>query len=173
MLGDACLLRFGDAGEAIEHGLRITGELARRHGFPDVRVGMHTGTAARRGTDWFGSTINMAARIAALAGPGDVLLTSVTREAATACADVVFDDHGMHELRHIARPVRVFRARGATLAQRDGHWVIDPVCHMRLDAEHAFTSVEFEGSKSYFCSATCAGKFAWAPERYLQVPRSR
>ena len=70
MLGDACLLRVGPAPDAVALGLRLTGALPRRDGFPEVRVGMHTGTAARRGADWFGSTINIAARVAALAGTG-------------------------------------------------------------------------------------------------------
>ena len=168
MLGDACLLRVGAARDAVELGLRLTGDLARRHGFPEVRVGMHTGRAARRGDDWFGSTINIAARVAALAGPCDVLLTSGTRTAIDDADDVVFEDRGDHELRHVAEPVRLYRARRQTRGNDDERWVIDPVCHMRLDAEHASTSIVHEGNKVFFCSALCAGLFVRAPERYLR-----
>jgi adenylate cyclase len=168
MLGDACLLRVGAASDAVELGLRLTGELARRHGFPDVRVGMHTGTAARRGDDWFGSTINIAARVAALAGPRDVLLTSATRDASGDRDAVVFEDRGEHELRHVAAPVVLYRASRDEPRDQSARWVVDPVCHMRLDAEHASTSVVHDGDEVFFCSALCAGQFVRAPERYMR-----
>ena len=171
MLGDACLLRIGDAGEAIEFGLRLTGEVAQRHGFPDVRVGMHTGTAARRGADWFGSTINMAARVAALAAPGEVLLTAATCEAAGSRADADLEDFGVHELRHVALPVRVFRANAADMVQPDARWAIDPVCQMRLDIGRAHASVEFGARAYFFCSPVCVERFGHARERYLRDSR--
>ena len=168
MLGDACLVRVGDASQAIELGLRLTGEVARRHGFPDVRVGMHTGSAAQRGADWFGSTINIAARVAEIAGPCDVLLTSATREAAAALEGVDFDDRGSRELRHVAAPLHLYTARARGIAQAAERWVIDPVCRMRVDVEQASTSLAHEGAEFFFCSAICAGSFARSPERFVR-----
>ena len=168
MLGDACLLRVGKADEAVRLGLRLAGDVSRRHGFPDVRVGMHTGGAARRGADWFGSTINIAARVAALAGPCDVLLTDATLTAAGNLGDVRLEDCGKQELRHVADPVPVFRARGLDDGGDGRRWVIDPVCRMSLDAEQAATSIEHNGAERFFCSALCAGKFVRSPERYLR-----
>jgi len=168
MLGDACLVRAGSAADAIELGLRLTRELAPRHGFPDVRIGMHTGSAVRRGADWFGATVNIAARVVALAGPGDVLLSAATRAAAETLVDVVMEDCGLHELRHITRPVHLYRARRAGEPARDGRWVVDPVCRMCLDVEQAATSVIHDGAEVFFCSALCAGKFGRAPERYVR-----
>lgn len=168
MLGDACLLRVGDASAAVDLGLRLTDELARRHGFPDVRVGMHTGGAARRGSDWFGSTINIAARVAAIAGPCDVMLTAATRNAAGVPVGVAFDDRGTHELRHVSEPVRLFRARANAIAERSHRWAVDPVCQMRIDVARAATSIEHEGVAFFFCSALCAGSFARSPEHYVR-----
>lgn len=168
MLGDACLLRVGDAAEAVELGLKLADELGGRHGLPDVRVAMHTGPAARRGDDWFGSTINIAARVAALAGPCDVLLTDATREAAGAVGGVVFEDRGLQELRHVAVPIQVFRARRANAAEANDRWVVDPVCGMRLDVEQAAMSIDHDGAARFFCSAQCAGRFVRSPDRYLR-----
>lgn len=168
MLGDACLVRVGDAGEAVELGLRLTGELARRHGFPDVRVGMHTGGAARRGSDWFGSTINIAARVSQLAGPCEVLLTAATRKAASQLGNVEFGDLGPHQLRHVAESTRLYRARSRVLIEDDhARWAIDPVCHMRLDREQAVASFKHRGSEFFFCSAPCAASFKNSPETYI------
>ena len=159
MLGDACLLRVGDAAEAIALGLSLTGELGGRHGFPDVRVGMHTGTAARRGDDWFGSAVNIAARVSALAGPCEVLLTATTRDAA--------DERGG------VAPVRLYQAQRETAEADSARWVTDPVCQMRLDAEHASSSIVHDGAEVFFCSAVCAGEFVRAPERYVRGAQPR
>ena len=111
MLGDACLLRIGRADDAVRLGLSLTARVAPRHGFPDVRVGMHTGSAVRRGSDWFGGTLNIAARVAELAGPSEVLLTSATLESAKSPGGIAFEDDGLHELRHVSSPVHLYRAR--------------------------------------------------------------
>ena len=110
MLGDSCLVRVGSAAEAIELGLKLTGGLAPEYGFPDVRVGMHTGTAVQRGNDWFGSAVNIAARVVAVASPGAVLLSETTRAAAHGATRVPLQDLGEHELRNVGRPLRLYRA---------------------------------------------------------------
>lgn len=111
MLGDACLLRVGSAADAVALGLRLTSEIAPRQGLPDVRVGMNTGSAVHRGGDWFGATLNIAARVAELAGPGDVLITAATRDAAGNPSGVVFEDRGTHALRHVTEPVQLYHAQ--------------------------------------------------------------
>lgn len=127
MLGDACLLRFGSAADAVLVSLRLTSEIGPRHGFPEVRIGMNTGGAVLRGSEWFGTTINVAARVAELAGPGQILLTAATREEAGMQNAFVFDDHGVHELRHVGTPVHLFRARRAE-EDREASWPVDLVC---------------------------------------------
>ena len=110
MLGDSCLVRVGSPAEAIDLGLKLTGGLAPHYGFPDVRVGMHTGTAVRRGGDWFGSGVNIAARVVALSHPGEVLLSETTRAAAQGTTNVSLQDLGEHGLRNVARSLRLYRA---------------------------------------------------------------
>lgn len=110
MLGDGCLVRVGAARDAIELGLALAHGLGPQHGFPDVRVGMHTGTAVRRGDDWFGAGVNISARVVAVAGPRDVLLTAATREAAGPLDRIDLEDRGVHSLRHVSSPVRLYGA---------------------------------------------------------------
>jgi len=50
-IGDAVMIRCEDAGKAIRLGVRIVEEVGGQHGFPIVRVGMHTGPAAERDGD--------------------------------------------------------------------------------------------------------------------------
>ena len=66
-IGDALMLRAVDAAAAIRLGLCIVHDVGAQHGFPLVRVGMHTGPAVERDGDWFGATVNLAARVSAAA----------------------------------------------------------------------------------------------------------
>jgi adenylate cyclase len=59
------MLGSGDTAAAIRLGLCIVHDVDARHGFPLVRVGRHTGPAVERGGDWFGATVNLAARVSA------------------------------------------------------------------------------------------------------------
>src|SRR5918993_5650665 len=81
-IGDALMLRAGDAAAAIRLGLHIVHDVGAQHGFPLVRVGMHTGPAVGRDGDWFGATVNLAARVSAAAAGGEALVTATTRTAA-------------------------------------------------------------------------------------------
>lgn len=168
MLGDACLVRVGDAAEAVTLGVRLTSGLAPQHGALDVRVGMNTGPAVRRGDDWFGSAVNTAARVAELAGPRDTLLTEATLRAAGTPPGVLFEDCGQHELRHVGAPAHLYRARAEEAGEHAGRWVVDSVCQMRLDAAHAATTIDHDGGEHFFCSSLCAGRFVHTPERYLR-----
>jgi class 3 adenylate cyclase len=66
----------------------------------DVRVGLHTGECERRGTDLAGIAVHTGARVAALAGPGEVLVTSTVRDL-VAGSGIEFRDRGRHALKGI------------------------------------------------------------------------
>ncbi len=78
-LGDGLMLWFGDADIAVEAALQLLSsvESARQNeGFPlAIRMGVHHGEALTRGDDVVGSTINIGARVADLAGPGELLVS--------------------------------------------------------------------------------------------------
>jgi len=76
-LGDGFFVAFDDATEAVEcavgiqHGLSEHGKKA---GFaPQVRIGLHSSEATRKGRDYEGMAVHEAARIGAIAGPGEIL----------------------------------------------------------------------------------------------------
>ena len=77
-IGDAVMLRVPDPGDAILLGLRMTRDVARENGMLGVRVGLHHGTAVERDGDYFGATVNLAARVSSLAAGGEVLMTGQT-----------------------------------------------------------------------------------------------
>ncbi len=108
-LGDAVMIHGSDAARVVALALRI----ARRHGEgrgPAVRVGVHSGTAVRRGSDWYGSTVNLAARLAEAAAPGEVLISLTTRELLASAGPMTIADRGPRSFKNVASPVGVFAA---------------------------------------------------------------
>src|SRR4051812_5535244 len=165
-IGDALMLRIPDPGEAIRLGLRITGDLMREHGAPAVRVGMHHGPAIERDGDYFGATVNLAARVSAAAVGGEVLLTAQTAALAPALEGVVYESRGRRDLRNIREPVELVAAVriGATTG---AHLAVDPVCHMAVDPERAAGRLTYDGDAYFFCTLACAAAFAQRPDRFV------
>jgi class 3 adenylate cyclase len=83
--GDGLVVSFDDPGRALDCAVAIQRRLAdhrRAHGFaPGVRVGVHETEAMQRGLDYAGVGVHEAARVGALAGEGEVLVTRRTLEA--------------------------------------------------------------------------------------------
>jgi class 3 adenylate cyclase/YHS domain-containing protein len=165
-IGDALMLRIPDPAHAVLLGLRITHELLRGHGAPAVRVGLHYGPAIERDGDYFGATVNLAARVAAEATGGEVLLTSHTAALAPALEGIFYQPRGRQTLRNIREPIELFAAIPQSQPAQD-KLPIDPVCQMAVDPEHAAGRLIFEDTAYYFCTLTCAAEFARHPERFI------
>ena len=80
--GDGFFVAFEDAGSALRSAIAVQRALAehrREHGFAlQVRIGIHAGEGTRRGQDYSGGEVHMAARIAALAEGGEILSSQET-----------------------------------------------------------------------------------------------
>ena len=163
-VGDALMLRVPDPGEAIRLGLWITRNAMSGHHAPAVRVGGNHGSAVERGGDYFGGTINVAARVSALAGGGEVLVTGHTAALAPDLEGVLYESRGRQVLRNVAEPVEIFAV--VRVDENVDHLAIDPVCQMAIDPERAVGRLVVDEKAHYFCSLTCAGAFAQSPERY-------
>jgi adenylate cyclase len=169
-IGDALMLRSADAAAAIQLGLCIVHDVGAQHGFPLVRVGMHTGPAVERWGDWFGATVNLAARVSAAAAGGEALVTAATRDAAGELAGMELRERGRWTFRNVTEPVPVYAAvrQGA---RSSAGLPIDPVCRMAVDPWHSAGRLTHQGVEYCFCSLGCAGTFAQHPARYTVANR--
>jgi adenylate cyclase len=165
-IGDALMLRAATAADAVRLALRIVHDVGGRHRLPVVRVGMHTGQAVERDGDWFGSAVNLAARVTGVAGGGQVLLTQPTLAASAPLEDIELRERGRHELKNFAEPVLLFEAI-RTGAHDLAGLPIDPVCRMAVDPEHAAGVLVQDGVEYHFCSLDCVRDFASAPQRFV------
>jgi class 3 adenylate cyclase len=77
-----------------------------------VRAGVHTGEVERAGTDVRGIAVHVGARVMALAGPSEVLVSSTVKDL-TAGSGIVFEDAGEHELKDVPDRWRLYRVAAA------------------------------------------------------------
>ena len=105
-LGDGAMVWAADAGDALRLGIELANGL---DGLPPVRVGLNTGPAVERDGDFFGSTVNLAARLSQAARGGEVLLSEATRTAARRRLPR-FEQRGARTFRNARDPVVVYAA---------------------------------------------------------------
>lgn len=165
-IGDAVMLRFATVASAIAGTARIFDRCMSETGFPVPRAGLHHGPAVARGTDWYGATVNLAARVTGQAHGGQLLATSLVAE--TARSDgVVVTALGPFHLRNVPVPVELFEV---AVCPPVGGTVIDPVCRMQVPIAKAAGTLRHHGVDRWFCSLACAAAFAAAPDHYLSTP---
>jgi adenylate cyclase len=114
-MGDAVMVRGESAAETVALGLRLLRDGCASPDCPPVRIGVHTGTAVARDGDWYGATVNVAARVAATAEGGELLVTEDTGREMGRSAALELIDQGLQRLRDVPTPVRVFAARPAAV----------------------------------------------------------
>lgn len=138
-IGDALMLRCEDPGQAVRLGIGIVRELQWVDGFPPVRVGVHTGPAVHRAGDWYGSTVNVAARLCGAAAGGEVLVSEETLHAAGRLRGVELGERRLHWLKNVTDPVAAHAAVGRQTLRERLRAV--PVCPhaMRVQAREATT----------------------------------
>ncbi len=109
--GDGFMIAFRSAQAALRCAIAIQRTMVAYDDHSEapvrLRIGLHTGEAMKEGNDFFGRTVNLAARIASSAQSGEILVSSVVRELAATTQAFVFDDgrevalKGLHGLRQV------------------------------------------------------------------------
>jgi adenylate cyclase len=110
-LGDGVMVHFREPAGAVLAALELV-EQVPVAGLPPAHVGVAAGPVVVQGGDYFGRTVNLAARIAAQAGAGQVLVSQSVAESARP-AGVALVELGALRLKGFAGPVRLLEARRA------------------------------------------------------------
>src|SRR5947209_5990985 len=118
--GDGLLVEFGSVVDALRCATQWQRRMDERNAAaPDdnrieFRIGVHQGDIVVEDGDIFGNGVNVAARLEGLADAGGICVSARVQEDVAGRVDLTFDDLGEQNLKNIARPVRVFRARVAS-----------------------------------------------------------
>jgi class 3 adenylate cyclase len=108
-VGDGFVATFDSPGRAIECALTIRETLAAFD--IGMRAGIHTGEIEVRGDDVAGLAVHIGARVSALAGPGEVLVSSTVKDLVVG-SSVEFAERGEHELKGVPGTWRLYAVDG-------------------------------------------------------------
>ena len=106
-LGDGVMFHFTDPGRAIRSGLDLVEQTEKTIAVP-ARIGINAGTVIAQEGDYFGRTVNVAARIADYARPHEVLVSEDAKQSA-GVTDVEFELVGDVPLKGVSKAVRLHR----------------------------------------------------------------
>jgi len=121
--GDGLLVEFASVVDAVRCAVEIQQAIAGRNADVPIerriefRIGINLGDIILDEGDLYGDGVNIAARLEALAEPGEICVSRVVRDQVQDRLDVAFDDRGEQRVKNIARPVHVYRIPIAGQAQ--------------------------------------------------------
>jgi TolB-like protein len=116
-MGDSVLVEFASVVEALQCAVEMQHGMHERNGdlprdkWMEFRVGINVGDIIIEGGDIFGEGVNVAARLESIAEPGGICVSDDAYRQVRDRLKIAFDDAGEQQLKNIARPVRVYRAR--------------------------------------------------------------
>ena len=114
-LGDGLMLEFADAQGCMQASFELQdfcrqGNLSRAAEMQmHLRVGAHLAEFVADQHDIYGTDVNLTARIATLAGPGEIVVTASVRDHLAAGLDADIEDLGECHLKHVHQPIRAYR----------------------------------------------------------------
>ncbi|MEE8507044.1 MAG: adenylate/guanylate cyclase domain-containing protein, partial [Kiloniellales bacterium] len=117
LMGDGALVEFGSVVDAVRGAAAIQRAMAVHNAeVPEAqriefRMGINLGDVIVDGDDIYGDGVNVAARLETLAEPGGLFVSGVVHGQVEGKLDLAFDDLGEQQVKNIAKPVRVYRAR--------------------------------------------------------------
>jgi adenylate cyclase len=162
-IGDAVLVTSPSPGAALDFTERLFTSASSDPALPALRAGFHHGTAIQRDGDIFGRAVNLAARVAAEAYAGEVIVTpdiaATARERGLPVVEI--------------GPVALKNVKDAVFLSSVGFMVaamesaIDPVCQVVIDRRAAAGQLRYEHDVYWFCSLTCAAAFASNPQWHV------
>jgi len=113
--GDDVLVEFASAVEALSCAVEIQRAMTERNrdlaadSRIEFRIGINLGDILIDGAEIAGDGVNVAARLEALAAPGEVAISQAVREQVRQVVGVRLIDAGHHKVKNISRPIRVFK----------------------------------------------------------------
>ena len=158
-IGDEAMLSFPDPDSAIQALGTLLQACRSEPRLPLIRAALNHGPVIKRASDLFGSTVNIAARIAALASPGQLLATQPIADAATA-KGILVRNLGKVALRSVVDEIPLYEIELAP--SPDPGW-IDPVCKMHAPFA-SYRRAAPEGP--WFCSPRCEEAYRKSPQTY-------
>ena len=151
-VGDEVMIIASSADDLAATAAILLNNIIDKSHFLQLHGGLHTGTLLKRNNSFFGSSLNLASRIASKASPGTFLCSGIFYNALSEKYKLLFAPKGRHDFKNVNNEIDLFEF----LLQPGGKIFIDPVCRMMVKdtgIPHP-TNVEI-----FFCSTECLNAF--------------
>ena len=116
-LGDGFLVEFASVVNAVRCAIAIQMEMPVWRGIDEagmqLRIGVNLGDIIVDGDDVYGSGVNLASRLEAMAEPGGICVTAQAYDQLRSVLDAVYEDIGEQTFKNIAEPVRVYKVNAS------------------------------------------------------------
>ncbi len=108
LMGDGALVILPSAQGAVAAAMEIQGRIAEEPSRPRLRIGINLGDVMEEGQDVYGDSVNLAARLEAMAPPGGLCISALVHACLDPDLGKAFTDAGIHRVKNIQRPIGVF-----------------------------------------------------------------
>ncbi len=153
-IGDEVLIISSSPEDLLSTALVLLQTAHKEENFLLLHGGLHWGKLLQRNNSYFGTAINLAARIASKADRGSIWCSQHFIASLSKPSSVSFTGKGKHQFKNIDGENELYQIE--VKDQSELH--IDPVCHMLiLDEKKAFSHPSFP--ETYFCSPGCMDLF--------------
>jgi class 3 adenylate cyclase len=163
-VGDELVFVSEDPAALVGMAARLRDAVEREPRFPRIRCGLNLGRVLEQDGQFFGAALNLAARVAEYARPGQILCTEPVAARVTALGRFTCQPLGPVRFKNVAGTVTVFELADAPPRRANA---IDPVCRMQVDEATAPARLPWAGRTWHFCSFECASAFAGRPGDYV------
>ncbi len=168
-VGDQVVIVSPDADDLFKTAIALQENTRRVYRFLPVHAGIHIGKLLEQNGHYYGSAINLTARIAAKAKGGKILCSVDFIHAVTGNENLGYKSYGYVRFKNIMEKIEVVE-----LIQQSNQLqlmkYVDPVCYMQLDREDVQHSANHRGADFYFCSNDCLNispfRFSTGPKAY-------
>jgi adenylate cyclase len=160
-IGDQVVILADNAVDLLETARLLNQFTSDEHHFLSIHAGLHYGPVFIEGTNLFGSTINISARIMNLAQRGQILCSQIFMKQLNDVAPAT--SIGKHKLKNVVGEFELFALTETT----NKSIYIDPVCRMQINFSQSELSVKHNNSEYHFCSTHCRDRFLADPEAFI------
>jgi class 3 adenylate cyclase len=115
VMGDGVLVKFSSAVNAVacaaelQQGMEMSNVGLAQDRKIVLRIGINLGDLVVDGNDLYGDGVNVAARLQAMAGPGQICISASVYDQVKRKLSLEFEDLGVQQLKNIAEPIAVYR----------------------------------------------------------------
>ncbi len=157
-VGDQVVIISEDADDLARTAVALYKNSQREARFLPVHAGLHYGPVLEQYGSFYGSTVNVAARIAAEAKDGSLLASFEFITALKNPKSFHYKLYGTPHFKNVLNPTRLFKIIPEVTGHAHVHY-IDPVCHMRLEENENDFIYKVDGKEYRFCSEECLSIF--------------